>query len=128
MPSLPEISYTYYQVNFRVHVGSSTAVELSEKENVKSLTIQMDSQSNSVSYSEELSRLQTLKLGDEVHIEYATLEVDETTRVISLDYDVFHPWHISMICGDYVPTFYDNVQDFEEQLEEVVNGMIGLAK
>lgn len=117
-----EISYAYTQVNFRRHVGSSTAVELSETENVKSLSIQMDGNNNSISYEIELSRLQTLKMGDAVHIQYASLEVDTTTRVISLDYDVFHPWNISMQCGDYVPTYYEQVNDdfddYEDALEE----------
>lgn len=115
-----EISYTYTQVNFRTHVGSSTPVLLSEAENVVSLSIQMEAQSSSVNYGVELSRLQTLHLGDEVHIQYASLEVDTTTRVISLDYDYFHPWNISMQCGDYVPTYYDTVQEDLEELEESV--------
>lgn len=115
-----EISYTLYQVNFRVHVGSSTAVELSDTENVKSLSIQQDANSDSVNYGIELSRLQTLKLGDAVHIEYSTLEVDVTTRVITLDYDVFHPWNISMQCGDYVPTYYEAVQDSISEMEEAI--------
>lgn len=115
-----EISYTMYQVNFRTHVGSSTAVELSEKENVKGLTIQQDRNSNAVNYGVELSRLQTLKLGDIVHIEYSTLEVDVTTRVITLEYDVFHPWNISMQCGDYVPTYYEAVQESISDMEEVI--------
>ena len=117
-----EISYYYTQVNFRSHVGSSTAVELSETENVKSLIIQMDGNSDITSYGIELSRLQTLKLGDVVHIEYSSLDVDVDTRVISLDYDYFHPWNISMQCGDYVPTYYEQVNDdfddYEETLEE----------
>lgn len=117
-----EISYYYTQVNFRSHVGSSTAVELSETENVKSLSIQMDGNSDITSYGIELSRLQTLKLGDVVHIEYSSLDVDVDTRVISLDYDYFHPWNISMQCGDYVPTYYEQVNDdfddYEETLEE----------
>lgn len=123
-----EISYNYTQVNFRTHVGSSTVVNLSEAENVVSLSIQMEAQSNSVNYSAELSRLQTLKLGDEVHIQYASLEVDTTTRVISLDYDYFHPWNISMQCGDYVPTYYEQVNDdfddYEETLEETKEEII----
>lgn len=115
-----EISYNYTQVNFRTHVGSSTVVNLSEAENVVSLSVQMDAQNNSVNYGVELSRLQTLHLGDEIHIQYASLEVDTTTRVISLDYDYFHPWNISMQCGDYVPTYYDTVQEDLEELEESV--------
>ena len=123
-----EISYNYTQVNFRTHVGSSTVVNLSEAENVVSLSIQMEAQSESVNYSAELSRLQTLKLGDEVHIQYASLEVDTTTRVISLDYDYFHPWNISMQCGAYVPTYYEQVNDdfddYEETLEETKDEII----
>lgn len=124
-----EISYNATQVNFRSHVGSSTPVLLSEAENVVSLSIQMDANSDSVNYGLELSRLQTLGLGDEVTIRYASLEVDTTTRVISLDYDVFHPWNISMECGAYVPTYYEQVNqeldsmgdDLEETIEETVN-------
>ena len=123
-----EISYNYTQVNFRTHVGSSTVVNLSEAENVVSMSIQMEAQSSSVNYSAELSRLQTLKLGDEVHIQYASLEVDTTTRVISLDYDYFHPWNISMQCGAYVPTYYEQVNDdfddYEETLEETKEEII----
>ena len=116
-----EISYYYTQVNFRSHVGSSTAVELSETENVKSLSIQMDGNSDITSYGIELSRLQTLKLGDVVHIEYSSLDVDVDTRVISLDYDYFHPWNISMQCGDYVPTYYEQVNDdFDDYKEEII--------
>lgn len=119
-----EISYNYTQVNFRTHVGSSTPVILSEAENVVSLSIQMEAQSNSVNYSAELSRLQTLSLGDEVTIRYASLEVDTTTRVISLDYDYFHPWNISMQCGAYVPTYYEKVNDDFDDYEETVEELI----
>lgn len=119
-----EISYNYTQVNFRAHVGSSTPVLLSEAENVVSLSIQMEAQSDSVNYSAELSRLQTLSLGDEVTIRYASLEVDTTTRVISLDYDYFHPWNISMQCGAYVPTYYEKVNDDFDDYDEIVDEKI----
>lgn len=115
-----EIDYTNYQVNFRAHVGSSTTVELSEAENVKSLTISLDSQSDTESYSIELSRLKTLHLGDDVHIEYSTLEVDVNTRILTMDYDIFHPMEVSIQCGDYIPTYYKAVQDELEDLEETI--------
>lgn len=123
-----EISYNYTQVNFRTHVGSSTPVLLSEAENVVSLRVQMDAQNDSVNYSAELSRLQSVRLGDELTIRYNSLEVDTTTRVISLDYDYFHPWNISMQCGDYVPTYYEQVNDdfddYEETLDETKEEII----
>ena len=123
-----EISYTYTMVNFRVHVGDSTPVELSDVENVKSLSIQMDSQSDSTNYSIELSRLQNLRLGDAVHIQYSTLEVNENTRVRALDYDVFHPWNISIQCGDYVPTYYEQVNDDFDGYDEIVDEKIDETK
>lgn len=115
-----EISYTYTQVNFRVHVGSDTPVLLSEAENVVSLSVQYDAQTDSVNYTAELSRLQTLGLGDELEIRYESLDVDTATRVISLDYDYFHPWKISMQCGAFVPTIYDQASEDLEEVEELV--------
>ena len=100
-----EISYYRDSINFLAHVGSSTPVVLSDAENVKSLAVTLDSRSETQSYGVELSRLQTLELGDAVSISYASLNIDTTTRVITLDYDPFHPWAISMVTGDYVPDF-----------------------
>ena len=100
-----EISYYRDSINFLAHVGSSTPVVLSDAENVKSLSVTLDSRSATQSYGVELSRLQTLELGDAVSISYTSLDIDTTTRVITLDYDPFHPWAISMVTGDYVPDF-----------------------
>ena len=65
----------------------------------------LDSRSKTQTYAVELSRLQTVSLGDAVTIRYSTLDLDVKTRVITLDYDPFHPWIISMTTGDYVPNF-----------------------
>ena len=100
-----EISYYRDSINFLAHVGSSTPVVLSDAENVKSLSVTLDSRSATQSYGVELSRLQTLELGDAVSISYTSLDIDTTTRVITLDYDPFHPWAISMVTGDYLPDF-----------------------
>lgn len=100
-----EISYTGMSINFLSHVGSSVAVTLSDTENVKSLSVTLDSRSSTQTYAVELSRLQTVSLGDAVNIRYSSLDLDVSTRVITLDYDPFHPWIISMTTGDYVPNF-----------------------
>lgn len=100
-----EISYSGMSVNFLAHVGSSVPVNLSDAENVKSLSVTLDSRSSTQTYAMELSRLQTVSLGDAVNIRYSTLDLDVSTRVITLDYDPFHPWIISMTTGDYVPNF-----------------------
>lgn len=100
-----EISYSGMSINFLSHVGSSVPVNLSDAENVKSLSVTLDSRSSTQTYAVELSRLQTVSLGDAVNIRYSSLDLDVTTRVITLDYDPFHPWIISMTTGDYVPNF-----------------------
>lgn len=100
-----ELSYTGRAINFVTRVGSATPRVLSDAENVASLSVTLDSRSETQSYSVTLSRLQTLGLGDAVTIRYTSLALDTTTRVITLDYDPFHPWTISMVTGDHVPDF-----------------------
>lgn len=100
-----EISYSGMSINFLARVGSSVPVNLSDAENVKSLSVTLDSRSSTQTYAVELSRLQTVSLGDAVNIRYSSLDLDVSTRVITLDYDPFHPWLISMTTGDYVPNF-----------------------
>ena len=115
-----EISYTDRKVNLTNRVGSAVPVNLSDKENVKSLSVTLDGRSDTQNYSVELSRLRNLSLGDAVTISYSSLNLSVTTRVISLDYDPFHPMSISMECGDYVPTYYEAVQDSIEEMEETI--------
>lgn len=100
-----EISYSGMSINFLSRVGSSVPVNLSDAENVKGLSVTLDSRSSTQTYAVELSRLQTVSLGDAVNIRYSSLDLDVSTRVITLDYDPFHPWIISMTTGDYVPNF-----------------------
>lgn len=100
-----ELSYTGRAINFVTRVGSSTPRVLSDVENVASLGVTLDSRSDTQSYAVTLSRLQTLGLGDAVTIRYTSLNLDTTTRVITLDYDPFHPWTINMVTGDHVPDF-----------------------
>lgn len=100
-----EISYSGMSINFLSRVGSSVPVNLIDAENVKSLSVTLDSRSSTQTYAVELSRLQTVSLGDAVNIRYSSLDLDVSTRVITLDYDPFHPWIISMTTGDYVPNF-----------------------
>lgn len=115
-----EFSYTQRQINLVPHVGSSVAVNLSETENVKSLTVSLDNRSTVASYSVELSRLQQLGIGDEIMISYNSLEIWRLTRILSLDYDPFHPMAVRMVCGMLPPTYYDQVSfDFSEMEEEL---------
>lgn len=114
-----EISYYQKQINFLTRVGSSSPVTLSDAENVKSLSVTLDSRSDTQTYAIELSRLQTLSLGDAVTITYTSLNLNTTTRVLSLDYDPFHPFNIGLVTGDYLPNFTDTVSAaLEARLKE----------
>ena len=122
-----EISYYQRTINFLPRVGSAVAVSLSDKENVKSLSVTLDSRSETQSYDLELSRLRNLSLGDAVTISYTSLNLSVSTRVIALDYDPFHPMSIRMTCGDYVPTYYEAVQDTMDSMEETFEESIATA-
>ena len=100
-----ELSYYRNQINFVARVGSAIPAALKEKENVKSLSVTLDSRSETQTYAVELSRLQHLGLGDAITIQYTSLNLTVSTRIISLDYDPFHPMAVSMTTGDYVPNF-----------------------
>ena len=114
-----EISYSGMSINFLSRVGSSVPVNLSDAENVKSLSVTLDSRSSTQTYAVELSRLQTVSLGDTVNIRYSSLDLDVSTRVITLDYDPFHPWLISMVTGDFIPNFTGAVSSaLEARLKE----------
>ena len=114
-----EIDYTGRAINFRARIGSSTSVSLSGTENVASLSVTLDSRSDTQSYDITLSRLQHLSLGDAVTIKYSSLNLNTETRVISLDYDPFHPWTISMVTGDFIPNFTGAVSSaLEARLKE----------
>ena len=114
-----EIDYTGRAINFRARIGSSTSVSLSGTENVASLSVILDSRSGTQSYDITLSRLQHLSLGDAVTIKYSSLNLNTETRVISLDYDPFHPWAISMVTGDFIPNFTGAVSSaLEARLKE----------
>lgn len=119
-----EFSYTQRQINLVPHVGSSVAVNLSEAENVKSLTVSLDNRSTVASYSVELSRLQQLGIGDEIMISYNSLEIWRLTRILSLDYDPFHPMSVRMVCGLLLPTYYEqnslDMASLKEEVEEQV--------
>lgn len=120
-----EISYYQRSINLLAHVGSTSPVSLSNTENVKSISVTMDGRNNTQSYSVELSRLQALNVGDALSIVYTTLELNVSTRVLSLDYDIFHPMAIRMVCGAYIPTYYQAVQEtIEEEVEEATEEIL----
>lgn len=104
-----ELGYSGRSIQLLARRGSSTPVNLAERENVISLGVTMDSRSETQTYAVELSRLQRLSIGDALHIRYASLNLDVHTRVLSLDYDPFHPMRVEMVTGDYLPDFTGTV-------------------
>lgn len=116
-----ELAYHDRSIDLLAHVGNNQPVNLSEAENVKSLTVTLDGRNHTQNYSVELSRLQTLGLGDAVTIQYYSLNVMANTRVMALDRDIFHPWSIRMVCGEYLPTYYNRVTQSFREIEESVS-------
>ena len=120
-----ELSYSGMSIGLVERLGSGTPVLLSETENVKSISVVLDSRSPTQNYDVELSGMQTIDVGDEVRIKYDSLSVDATERVISIDYDVFRPSSVSIVVGEYVPEIYEYIEEeIDEKVEEATEGFI----
>lgn len=115
-----ELVYSGTTVSLMLHVGSSTAVELSDRKNVESISATLDVRSDSQSYNVTLYRETALSLGDAVSIDYDSLGLHTTDRVVSIDVDPFNPLHMRIVTGDYVPNFVNATADSQEEIEEAV--------
>ena len=115
-----EIYYSGSTVSLLIHVGSTSAVELSEKKNVESISVTMDKRSGSQSFNVTLYKETVLGVGDAVRIDYSSLGVNVTDRVISLDVDPFNPLHLRIVTGDYIPSFINYTEDGLEEVDEKI--------
>lgn len=116
------ITYTGTAINLKKKGGSGTAISLAEAENVKSISITEDMSSGTyaASYAVELSRLQTFTVGAAITISYRSLDINVSSTVLSLDYDIFRPMSVSMTVGDPIPKYYERVQTQWEELTESI--------
>lgn len=115
-----EIYYSGTTVSLLTHVGRTVAVELSEKKNVESISVVMDNRSDSLSINVTLFKETALDVGDAVRIDYDSLGVHVSDRVISRDVDPFNPLHLRIVTGDYVPSFVNYTEDGLEEVDEKI--------
>lgn len=115
-----ELLYSGTTVSLMQHIGSSAAVELSDRTNVESISATLDQRSDSQSYNVTLYKETALSLGDAVSIDYDSLGLHTTDRVVSIDVDPFNPLHMRIVTGDYVPNFVNATADSQEEIEEAV--------
>lgn len=115
-----EIYYSGATVSLLTHVGRTVAVELSEKKNVESISVVMDKRNDSLSINVTLFKETALDVGDAVRIDYDSLGVHVSDRVISRDVDPFNPLHLRIVTGDYIPSFVNYTEDGLEEVDEKI--------
>lgn len=115
-----ELEYSGTTVSLLTHIGSTVYVDLSDKKNVESISATLDKRSDSQSFSVTLYKETSLGLGDAVRIDYDSLGLHETSRVISREVDPFNPLHLRIITGDYVPNFVNATSDAREEIVEEI--------
>ena len=113
-----EIEYDGYAVNIRAHRGSQTPRELMESRNVTNVGVTVDARSNTVSYEIAFFKLVDIAVGDMAHIVFSPLGIDVNTRIISLEYNPFHPYNARVEIGSYIPSINDSLYRLEKQLSE----------
>ena len=119
-----DLQYSGTTVSLLNHLGSSVPVELSDKTNVESISVVIDDRSGSMSINVTLYKETAMNVGDVVHVDYVTLGLSDTARVISRDVDPFNPLHLQIITGDYVPNFVNATADGWEDVEEALTETI----
>jgi len=103
-----EILFSGYSVSLMSRIGSSTPVELSDKKNVEAVSVTQDTRSGSETYDLTLYKETALELGDAVSIDYSSLGLAASARVISIDKDPFDFRHVKIVTGATVPSFVDS--------------------
>lgn len=123
-----EMLYEGTTVNLVARIGSAIPVELSDKINVETISATIDNRNSSQSYGFTFYRETVLGVGDAVSINYDSLGLHTSSRIISLDRDPFNPLHVNVVTGDFVPNFVngtiDSFDDYEETLEETKEEII----
>lgn len=119
-----EMLYEGTTVNLVARIGSAIPVELSDKLNVETISATIDNRNSSQSYGFTFYRETVLGVGDAVSINYDSLGLHTSSRIISLDRDPFNPMHVNVVTGDFVPNFVngtiDSFDDYEETFEETL--------
>lgn len=114
-----EILFRGYSISLMTHIGSTTPVELSDRKNVEAVSATLDNRSDSQTYDLTLYKETALELGDAVSIEYSSLGLTASARVISIDRDPFNFRSVKIVTGAPVPSYVDSAI-------RAINGKVGL--
>ncbi len=114
-----EIEYDGYQINIRAHRGSTDYKPVMDSKNVTNVSVSHDSRENASSYNISFFKLQSLSVGDNVHIEFRPLGINVKTRIISLEYNPFYRYDIRVEVGRYKPSISDTFYRMETSISNV---------
>lgn len=114
-----EIEYDGYQINIRNHRGSSEYKAVMDSKNVTNVSVSYDSRENSSSYDISFFKLLSLSVGDNVQIVFNPLGINVKTRIISLEYNPFYRYDITVEVGRYRPSISDTFYRIESNMSSV---------
>jgi len=110
-----EPEFTGYEVHIRNHRGSTEIKELFEK-NVVSVSKTVDKTGSQRSYSVSVYKPSNLHLGDEVHMKFDRLDIDENVRVVGITRNPFTSDEVQLEVDDYAPSVERDLVNIEQSM------------
>jgi hypothetical protein len=112
-----EIEYDGGAVNIRRRRGSTAPVEVMDGKTVSSVAVTENAEGKQ--YELTFFKALSIHTGDNIHIMFTPLGIDETTRILAMTFDPFRPWEITVEVGEYSLAYDDSLYQIENKVAEI---------
>lgn len=109
-----DVSFEYYTVSLYKHRGRSNPIELID-DNVVSISKTTRTTRNNPSYSITIRNDKEIVVGDELHLKFTRLGIDENVRLIGIKAKPYTSKNIELEIGAYEVTMEAELVKLEEQ-------------
>lgn len=110
-----EIEYDGYSINIRQHRGSTERKDLLEMRNVTDVSVTYENRIAAASYSVSFYKAVDYAVGDDVSICFSPLGINTYTRIVSIEYNPFYRYSITVEVGDHKPELTDYLAEKEKE-------------
>jgi len=110
-----EVEFSGYEVHIRNHRGSTEVKELFER-NVVSVSKTVDKTGSQRRYSVSVHKPSNLRLGDEVHMRFDRLDIDENVRVVGITKNPFTSDEVQLEVDNYAPSVERDLVNIEQSM------------
>lgn len=114
-----EVQFDGFEVSILEQRGSTTPTALRTGKDITVISKSVNKRKSDslgnpvVSYACGLLKIIDLELGDVVTLDYDTLDIDVSLRIVSISYDPYNPNNVSIEVGNYINALEDDIYRIE---------------